>query len=97
MSFLTTKKSYPWIYILPYLIYIQKIGSILFLSSYEKSENDLSKFGYFHMEHPMPKKIEANPWLFLGRQSNYFFETISISNLSFMNTNCKFRFNHMGW
>ena len=43
------------------------------------------------------KKIEANPWLFIGRQSNYFFETISISNLSFMNTNCKFRFNHMGW
>ena len=48
------------IYLFIYLIYIQKIG-ILFLSSYEKSENDLSKFGYFHMEHPMPKEIEANP------------------------------------
>ena len=86
MSFLTTKKLYPWIYIFIYLIYIQKIG-ILFLSSYEKSENDLSKFGYFHMEHPMPKEIEANPWLFIGRQLNYFLETILISNLSFMHTN----------
>ena len=94
MSFLTTKKLYPRIYKFIYLIYIQKIG-ILFLSSYEKSENDLSKFGYFHMEHPMPKEIEANPWLFIGRQLNYFLETILISNLSFMHTNGKFRFNLM--